>query len=164
MLQNNEIKVTKFESKNLGTCYGNFLKIKTNNDWKAETLPRSSGGVWLSTFTQVLYWSTNLRYIYFPSVFPFSYIYSTTSQGERLYFLFHFICLTALVTKVKTGLLFRHHKKFIFFFRDTCKTAMQTTWCFCRIWCVAVDETTQQYIKERNIKWVKHCANNTYII
>ncbi len=43
---------------------------------------------------------TNLRYFYFTWVFLFYatlYCYSTTSQKQILYFLLHYICLTALV-------------------------------------------------------------------
>ncbi len=45
------------------------------------------------------YLSTNLRYLNFTWIFPFYVtLYSTTSQRQILYFLVHYICLTALVT------------------------------------------------------------------
>ncbi len=46
-----------------------------------------------------LYLSTNLRY--FTWIFPFYatlHLYSTTSKRKILYFLLHYICLTAIVT------------------------------------------------------------------
>ena len=49
-----------------------------------------------TTFTQVLYLSTILRYLYFTWVFPFDatlYFHSTTFQSEILYFLLHYIYL-----------------------------------------------------------------------
>ncbi len=54
--------------------------------------PSGRGGMWVSTFTQVLYLSTNSRCLYFTWAFPFCviyYFYSATSQREILYFLLH---------------------------------------------------------------------------
>ena len=61
----------------------------------------ASGRMWLSTFTEVLYSSTNLRYLCFTQVFSFHdtlYFYSTTFQMEILYILPNYNYLTALVT------------------------------------------------------------------
>ncbi len=75
-------------------CILIFLEIPSSNkdsniwphySWLNKQL--TSGGMQLRTFTQVLKLSINLRYLY-----------SNTIQREMLYFLLHYIYLTALVT------------------------------------------------------------------
>lgn len=68
-----------------------------------QTLLEASGGLQLSTFTQVQFLGTNLRY-YFTRIFKFHntlYFNSTTVQSTILYILLHFLYLNSIVTSYK---------------------------------------------------------------
>lgn len=63
--------------------------IQNVHDALVELQHKYSGGKELRTFTQVLYLSTTMTYLYINRVFPVS---------REMYFLLQYICLPALVT------------------------------------------------------------------
>ena len=81
-------------------CVSSFLQTVS---W---ALPSSVGG---STFTQVLHFSTSLRYLCVTWVFPFyTFLYFTTFLREIFYFSLHYIYLTAAVSSYFANWTFKY--------------------------------------------------------
>ncbi len=96
LIGNNSIPITSLSP--LITWFKTEQRPRVNESISSSTLIIHSV---TKSFTKVPYLSTNLRYLYFTSVFSFHAtfcFYSSTSQRETLFFLLHHIYLTALVT------------------------------------------------------------------